>query len=325
MTRDEILSSTRLKEQFVRDNGLPITVLEKNLFLQRLIILDPVFGCRKAFDRYCQELLKYSDEHAYFRERELSFGAFIMNNIRTLEIMPHLRRFWNDNFYEQLGIANYLSIEPAEKFYSEENAGKTFARIRFRRGAFSAIHHYDPGLLKSDDLASFLNFADRHLAYSIEIQQRILEIFGRRRLTQLMAAYLSSAAFDLHSFFYGSPSACLDGELLYEVPPDALLTDETLDDYAKQIEQALLSLPHDLGSCFELEIFRLENLESLGFMEEYHRKKPVAVRFIDADPNLYHILLTYYFRHPLLNDDLVIDYNGIPARLVEPVPNPFRR
>lgn len=325
MTRDEILSSTKLKEQFVSDNGLPITVFKKNLFLQRLIILDPIFGCRKAFDRYCQELLKYSDENQYFLERGYSMDAVLAKLFYTPESVSALFRFRDADLSECFGVAPYLPCAESETFYCSDNAGRTFVRIRFRHGIFSAIHHYDSALLPSDDPETFIACSDRHLSDSTEFRQNILRSFGLRRVSQLEVVYLSSAAFYLHSFFLNHPSPYINSGLLYEVPPDALLTDEALDDYAKQIEQALLSLPDDLGSCFELEIFRLENLESLGFMEEYHRKNPVAVRFIDADPNLYHILTTYYFRQPLLNDDLVIDYNGIPAQLVEPVPNPFRR
>lgn len=322
MTRDEILCSKKLKEQFIRDSDLPITVTDGIHFLQRLNLLDRIFYCNEAFKNYCADLQKYDGEEQYFRERGYSLDAYILR-LSGGSHLSAIQEFLKADFSELLGKAELLSCGAPEDFYTRNSCGHTYARIKFKHGAFSAINYFDKSIFQADSPESFLRTYDKHLATSKEFHDAILTVFGEARISQLTTVYLSILAHHLSGFFWCKPEPYIQDGLLYELPDDVLFSDTDITNYKKQIDSALTALPDGLGECFECEIFRLEELRSYGFMEEYHDETPVPVRFIGADPNYYHLLATYYFRQPLLCDYLVINYDGHLVKLIEPIENPF--
>ena len=322
MTRDEILRSKKLKEQFIKDNNLPITVTDGIHFLQRLNLLNQIFHCNEAFKNYCVDLRKYDSEEQYFRERGYSLDACVLR-LSGGNHLSAIQRFLNANFSELLGEAELLSCGAPEDFYTRNSCGHTYARIKFKHGAFSAINYFDKSIFQADSPKAFLRTYDKHLTTSKEFHDAILAAFGEARISQLVTVYLSLVAHYLSGFFWCKPEPYIQDGLLYELPDDVLFSDTDIANYKKQIDSALTALPDGLGECFECEIFRLEELESYGFMEEYHDEIPVPVRFIGVDPNYYHLLATYYFRQPLLYDYLVINYDGHLAKLIEPIKSPF--
>lgn len=322
MTRDEILRSKKLKEQFIRDNNLPITVTDGIHFLQRLNLLDQIFHCKDAFKTFCVDLRKYDSEEQYFRERGYSLDACILR-LSGGSHLSAIQEFLKADFSELLGQAELLSCGAPDDFYTRNSCGHTYARIKFKHGAFSAINYFDRSIFQADSPEAFLRTYDKHLATSKEFHDTILRAFGEARISQFMTVCLSRAAHFLSVFFWCKPEPYIQDGLLYELPDDVLFSDTDITNYKKQIDSALTALPDGLGECFECEIFRLEELESYGFMEEYPDEIPVPIRFIGVDPNYYHLLATYYFRQPLLYDYLVINYDGRLAKLIEPIKNPF--
>ena len=322
MTRDVILGSKKLKEQFVRDNNLPITVTDGVHFLQRLNLLDRIFHCKEAFKTFCVDLRKYDSEEQYFRERGYSLDACVLRLSGGTHIHA-IQKFLEADFSELLGETELLPYGSPDAFYTRNCCGHTYARIKFKHGAFSAINHFDRNIFQADSPKAFLWTYDEHLRTSKEFHNAILSVFGEARLAQITTVYLSLAAHHLSDFFWCKPEPFIQSGLLYELRDDTLYDDADIARYREQIRSALDALPDGLGECFECEIFQLEELESYGFMEEYHDEIPVPVRFIGVDPNYYHLLATYYFRQPLLYDYLVINYDGHLAKLIEPIKSPF--
>ena len=318
MTRDDILSSGKLKEQFLLDYGIPITVTDNPFFLQRLIELDPIYHGREAFKSFCKDMLEFKDEEQYLRERSCSLEACLARLKSGTSLLCRLC-LQEDNLWPLLGAAVPIPQQNESGFYNQENLGRTFARIRLKHGAFSAVNHFYPGIFQFASPQEFIRSGTSHFCDSRIFHEKLLDFLGMGRVNQLVLITMSIAAHYLEKAMDIKPSTYIESGLLYELPFDALLNDEAIGQFKERIESALISMPDGFGKCFVCEIFRLESIEPYGFLEQLKS----SCRFIGVDPNYCHILATYYFRQPLLYDDYIINYHGRLVKLLEPIENPF--
>lgn len=322
MTRQEVLDNKSLKEQFVNDNNLPITVLDEPYFTNRLMLFEPIYGSDTLFTQFCDDLKQYRTAELYFSERSKSLDNY-SNRVLCQEKSPSVAHIRTCNLSKVLGNADYLDIGYSATFYSEENAGKTFLRVRLRDGAFSVINHLAPDIFEAATFEQFLSDCDKHLRTSQWFQKDILySICGHVRVRQLIQVYLSLAADGLKKIFKNAPNEYTRSGLLYELPAEGFPFE--------QFAEALITLPDNLGNCFTFEIFQLHKLKDLGYMEERYDLGPYAVRFIDVDLNFIYQLATYYLNTFSYDDytvgqymDLVINYEGRLAELKEPIENPW--
>ena len=309
MTKDQVLQSKELKSLFVQDNDLPITVLEEPYFSQRLIILDPVFHCRMAFKRFCDELGKDATVNCYLNRRERTVWEAYRR------ITDDLESSWHELdtvYFEKLlgDIPILLKEDKVSDFYNCFNSTKVFLRVRLRNGYLTAFHRFQPDAVQTDSWDMLLDGLDSHLRGSGIVQRKLFSILGVGRLAQLTQCYLSLEAEKIRMKFGLEPSYVFPGELLYELGPDSGVKYSDLNNV--------------LDPTTSAEIYRLTNLKSIGFLEEFMAGSKVPIRFVQVDPNIIHQLVTYYFRDTLMNDDLVINYNGRLATMHEAVENPWR-
>lgn len=306
MTKDGVLQNKELKSLFIQDNGLPITVLDEPYFSQRLIILDPVFHCRMAFKRFCDELGKDATVNCYLNRRERTVWEAYRR------ITDDLGSSWHEldtvYFEELLGdIPILLKEDKASDFYNCFNSEKVFLRVRLRNGYLTALHRFHA--VQTDSWDMLLDGLDSHLRGSGIVQRKLFSILGVGRLAQLTQCFLSLEAEKIRMKFGIEPSYGFPGELLYELGSDSGVKYSDLQSI--------------LDTTTTAEIFRLRNLKSIGFMEEFMTGSAVPIRLVNVDPNIAHQLITYYFRDILMADDLVINYNGQLATMHEPIPNPW--
>lgn len=334
MTRSEVLRNIKLKEQFIKDNDLPITITDEPFFSQRLSALDPIYHSDALFNIFCNDLERYHAADKYFMERELQ-SAYIsqlgvtQQNAVTSDYNAEVFRV--SSLLEQQGDTNILHGRSHDQFYSEENDGKSF--IRFSTDVYAALHHFSTGIFQGDSFEQFLDGYDQHLRMSVGFREDILNaIIGEERINHLTLMYLSIAAYSLESILGCKPYAYIDGGLIYELTTDGLTVE--------QLDNAINNMPDHIGDCLTYDIFQLHKLKSLGYMEERYGGAPYGVRFVDVDPNLIYQLVTYYnnmfpqLHYPQADNvdevdtygiymDLMISYNGRLAKLSKPIKNPW--
>lgn len=308
MTKDKVLSNRELKSLFIQDNELPITVLEEPYFSQRLIILDPLFHCRMAFKRFCDELGFFFSADSYLEYRKRTV-AKVLREI-TERSRASLRKLDTASFEDLLGdVPIPYGADGMEDFYSVKNCGKVFLRVRLRNGCLTVLHRFLPDAFETDSWDMLLDRLDSHLRHSRLVRRSFSSMLSGGRLAQLTMCCLYMEAEKIRKNFGLEPACVFPDEILYELGSDSGVKYSDLQSI--------------LDPSATAEIFRLRNLKSIGFMEEFMAGSAVPIRLVNVDPNIAHQLITYYFRDILMADDLVINYNGQLATMHEPIPNPW--
>ena len=135
MFREEVLNSTALKKGFCKDYNLPISVFEEPYFSSRLFALDYVYDCVNKFDDYCNDLLFFANEQAYFEH----YNDVKEKAISYIKDQPEYEQFSADVFVIQ-------SKYPSQNLYADANDNCAFISIDMKKANYSAMNHYSPAI-----------------------------------------------------------------------------------------------------------------------------------------------------------------------------------
>lgn len=314
MTREEVLQFTGLKKRFCKDCNLPINLFDEPYFTQRLKALDVQFDCVKKFDTFCADLEKYDTEQEYF-EYYNTVKDSVINMIKDNTVYM---KFLNDDFADVRVVTKNITLGN-KNLYIEGNQDKTFISIDMKKANFSALRHYSPAIFKNvETWEQYIGFftPSEHIRNSKYIRQVILgacnpkrQITYERYLMTMLYLHIKNELDGKVSFY-----SLGNDEIIISVAGTSVS--------AKEIKAAIATCPQKIGELVRFEMFDLQKVGDYGWMKVIY-DEPERVEFKTINADIYHQIVKHYWNMPITEDDLVFRYNGVLARFLEGVKNPW--
>jgi hypothetical protein len=315
MTREEVLQFTGLKKRFCKDCNLPINLFDEPYFTQRLKALDVQFDCVKKFDTFCADLDKYDTEQEYFEY----YNTVKDSVINMIKDNTEYMKFLNDDFADVRVVTKNITLGN-KNLYIEGNQDKTFISIDMKKANFSALRHYSPAIFKNvDTWEQYIGFftPSEHIRNSKYIRQVILgacnpkrQITYERYLMTMLYLHIKSELDGKVSFY-----SLGNDEIIISVAGTSVS--------AKEIKSTIATCPQKIGELVRFEMFDLQKVGDYGWMKVIY-DEPERVEFKTINADIYHQIVKHYWNMPITEDDLVFRYNGVLARFLEGVKNPWK-
>ena len=315
MTREEVLQFTGLKKRFCKDCNLPINLFDEPYFTQRLKALDVQFDCVKKFDTFCADLEKYDTEQEYFEY----YNTVKDSVINMIKDNTEYMKFLNDDFADVRVVTKNITLGN-KNLYIEGNQDKTFISIDMKKANFSALRHYSPAIFKNvETWEQYISFftPSEHIRNSKYIRQVILgacnpkrQITYERYLMTMLYLHIKSELDGKVSFY-----SLGNDEIIISVAGTSVS--------AKEIKAAIATCPQKIGELVRFEMFDLQKVGDYGWMKVIY-DEPERVEFKTINADIYHQIVKHYWNMPITEDDLVFRYNGVLARFLEGVKNPWK-
>jgi hypothetical protein len=314
MTREEVLQFTGLKKRFCKDCNLPINLFDEPYFTQRLKALDVQFDCVKKFDTFCADLEKYDTEQEYFEY----YNTVKDSVINMIKDNTEYMKFLNDDFADVRVVTKNITLGN-KNLYIEGNQDKTFISIDMKKANFSALRHYSPAIFKNvETWEQYIGFftPSEHIRNSKYIRQVILgacnpkrQITYERYLMTMLYLHIKNELDGKVSFY-----SLGNDEIIISVAGTSVS--------AKEIKAAIATCPQKIGELVRFEMFDLQKVGDYGWMKVIY-DEPERVEFKTINADIYHQIVKHYWNLPITEDDLVFRYNGVLARFLEGVKNPW--
>ena len=314
MTREEVLQFTGLKKRFCKDCNLPINLFDEPYFTQRLKALDVQFDCVKKFDTFCADLEKYDTEQEYFEY----YNTVKDSVINMIKDNTEYMKFLNDDFADVRVVTKNITLGN-KNLYIEGNQDKTFISIDMKKANFSALRHYSPAIFKNvETWEQYIGFftPSEHISNSNYIRQVILgacnpkrQITYERYLMTMLYLHIKNELDGKVSFY-----SLGNDEIIISVAGTSVS--------AKEIKAAIATCPQKIGELVRFEMFDLQKVGDYGWMKVIY-DEPERVEFKTINADIYHQIVKHYWNMPITEDDLVFRYNGVLARFLEGVKNPW--
>lgn len=315
MTREEVLQFTGLKKRFCKDCNLPINLFDEPYFTQRLKALDVQFDCVKKFDTFCADLEKYDTEQEYFEY----YNTVKDSVINMIKDNTEYMKFLNDDFADVRVVTKNITLGN-KNLYIEGNQDKTFISIDMKKANFSALRHYSPAIFKNvETWEQYISFftPSEHIRNSKYIRQVILgacnpkrQITYERYLMTMLYLHIKNELDGKVSFY-----SLGNDEIIISVAGTSVS--------AKEIKAAIATCPQKIGELVRFEMFDLQKVGDYGWMKVIY-DEPERVEFKAINADIYHQIVKHYWNMPITEDDLVFRYNGVLARFLEGVKNPWK-
>lgn len=315
LTREEVLKSIGLKKRFCKDCNLPINLFDEPYFMQRLNTLDVLFDCVSKFDVFCAELEKYDNEQNYF-EYYNTVKDSIINMIKD---NTEYIKFLNDDFADIRVVTKNIPLGN-KNLYIEGNQDKTFISIDMRKANFSALRHYAPAIFKNMEtweqyISSFTS--SEHIKNSKYIRQVVLGACNPKR--QITYEHYLMTILYLHI-----KNELNDNVSFYSLGNDEIIISvDGTSASANEIKEAINSCPQKIGELVRFEMFGLQKVGDYGWMKVIY-DEPERIEFKTINADIYHQIVKHYRNMPITEDDLVFRYNGVLARFLKEVENPWK-
>lgn len=325
MTRKEVLCSTVLKRKFCKDCHLPISVFEEPYFSQRLNALNPMFGCVEKFRVFCASLKSFANEQEYFAHYN-EIKDNIINHIKeNSAYIDFLEYAASDAINKK--IEEFKTIASKKDLYTEINNGGLFVSIDMIQANFTALHIYNGDIFDGAECwEEFISrFTDNaHIINSKYIRQVIFgacnpkwQIRYEKYLMGILLDHLIKTIPNINVYSYG------DDENILSVRPGCGFS-------MKALREAVKSCPHNIGKCVRVDLFELTKIAGTdGWMKSYYDAQPGSyiaeprAEFKCLDADIYHQIVKHYYCKEITEDDLVIYHNGMLARFLREVDDPW--
>ena len=188
-----------------------------------------------------------------------------------------------------------------------------------KKANFSALRHYSPAIFKNvETWEQYIGFftPSEHIRNSKYIRQVILgacnpkrQITYERYLMTMLYLHIKNELDGKVSFY-----SLGNDEIIISVAGTSVS--------AKEIKAAIATCPQKIGELVRFEMFDLQKVGDYGWMKVIY-DEPERVEFKTINADIYHQIVKHYWNMPITEDDLVFRYNGVLARFLEGVKNPW--
>ena len=157
-----------LKQRFCKDMNLSIKIFEEPYFSNFLELYDKQFKSISKYNRFIEAVNKFGSEQAYFE----AYNKLKDDVIEYLNGNPEMTFFSQSEDMSKFTCQN--KGYPTNDIFKDTNDGRVFVSIDMIKGNFTALHHYNPNIVKGcDTYEDFIRtFTDvSHFVESKDIRQ----------------------------------------------------------------------------------------------------------------------------------------------------------
>ena len=134
-----------LKQRFCKDMNLSIKIFEEPYFANFLELYDKQFKSISKYNRFIEAVNKFGSEQAYFE----AYNKLKDDVIEYLNGNPEMTFFAQSEDMSKFTCQN--KGYPTNDIFKDTNDGKAFVSIDMVKGNFTALHHYNPNIVKGCD------------------------------------------------------------------------------------------------------------------------------------------------------------------------------
>ena len=132
-----------LKQRFCKDMNLSIKIFEEPYFANFLELYDKQFKSISKYNRFIDALNQFGSEQAYFE----AYNSLKDRVIEYLNGNPDMLFFSREEDMNKFACQN--KGYPTNDIFKDTNDGRVFVSIDMIKGNFTALHHYNPNIVKN--------------------------------------------------------------------------------------------------------------------------------------------------------------------------------
>ena len=142
MNEKSVVITETLKQRFCKDMNLTIKIFEEPYFANFLKLYDEQYDAVSKYNRFVSAVNQFGSEQNYFEAYNALKDA----------VIEYLNENEDMKFFAQEEDMNKFSCQnkgyPTRDIFKETNDGKVFVSIDMVKGNFTALHHYNPNIVK---------------------------------------------------------------------------------------------------------------------------------------------------------------------------------
>ena len=142
MNEKSVVITETLKQRFCKDMNLTIKIFEEPYFANFLKLYDEQYNAVSKYNRFVSAVNQFGSEQDYFEAYNALKDA----------VIEYLNENEDMKFFAQEEDMNKFSCQnkgyPTKDIFKETNDGKVFVSIDMVKGNFTALHHYNPNIVK---------------------------------------------------------------------------------------------------------------------------------------------------------------------------------
>lgn len=134
-----------LRQRFCKDMNLSIKIFEDPYFANFLKLYDEQYNAVSKYNRFVSAVNQFGSEQDYFE----AYNALKDAVIEYLNTNEDMKFFAQEEDMNKFACQN--KGYPTKDIFKETNDGKVFVSIDMVKGNFTALHHYNPNIVKGCD------------------------------------------------------------------------------------------------------------------------------------------------------------------------------
>lgn len=298
--------TTKLRQRFCKDCGIPINIFHEPYFSDRLKLFNPFYNTLEKWDRFCEELQKYDDEDEYFAEYNRVKDAAI-DFIKSSNGYNRFNKMDMNNFsVDTHGISS-------KNIYHPSNDKKDFISIDMKKANFSSLKYFSEDIFNNknswyDFLSDFTN--NEHILNSKYIRQVILgNCNPKRHITY--EKYLMGKILD------ELLSKGIKLETVVFFSNDEIIIDIT--NYGRNTLTKALDIINNIKTTISLsfDYFKLKKINGIdGYIKaSFDQNNPIEFKCIN--PYMLPFVLRKALNQEVTELDKVFYHEGLLAKFIE--------
>lgn len=293
-----------LRKRYVKDYKVPINIFADPYFTDRIDLFDPYYNTKNSYSQFVNDLKDFENEQDYF-EMYNKIKDQAINDIKS----SRSYQYFNNEDMNQYSVDVNMT---SKDVFKKSNIGKRFLSIDMIKANFSALYLYNPEM--------FLNYTTwenyishytslRHIIDSKYVRQVILGNCNPKRQVTY-EKYLMKQIFDIATRILPSNCICVsfsNDEIVFDVTNDP--------DIIHEVKHLGMVCKREHPIAVRMEVFQLFQIENTGtYIKEFIDG---TIKFKCISPDLLPIIIRKYENKLARDSDLVINHNGLLAKLCE--------
>lgn len=293
-----------LRKRYVKDYKVPINIFSDPYFLDRIDLFDPYYHTKSSYSQFVNDLKDFENEQDYF-EMYNKIKDQAINDIKSSESY----QYFNNEDMNRYAVDVHMT---SKDVFKESNIGKRFLSIDMIKANFSALYLYNPEMfLYCNTWEEYISHYTslRHIIDSKYVRQVILGNCNPKRQVTY-EKYLMKQIFDIATRILSSKCVCVsfsNDEIVFDVTNDP--------DIIHEVEHLGMVCKREHPIAVRIEVFQLFQIENTGtYIEKFIDG---TIKFKCISPDLLPIIIRKYENKLARDSDLVINHNGLLAKLCE--------
>ena len=295
--------SEKLKARFCKDCGIPIKLFREPYFMDRLVLLNDMYGSVGKWYDFISELEGYEDEKDF-----LDYCDKVVNIV--IEHIKSTDGFQDFNCLDMNKFSRKVEY-PKSDIYKDCNCDKMYISIDMKKANFSALRYYDSSIFNNkstweDFIGVFTK--SKYIAGSKYIRQVIFGNCNSKR-QGVYERYLMLMLLDKIK----ETSIISDSDIV-SVTNDEIVIDVTSCEDSEVILSSLNKVIEAQDVPFHVSLFKLQKLYNVGYLRKFNDG---TYDIKGVDMNYVPMVVRLLNGQAITDDDMVFMNNKVLCKYLE--------